>query len=348
MPRTKLSKSKWRIAAGLSLFLIGSAGRALLGQSFDIPNKKWGLSFGNSAEFTGLRFNFRDSQVRHIRGVNITLWQPRKDNKESVVDGLSFGLVPGGGTLRGVQIGLLGVGAEKSLSGINIGGLGVGSGGDVTGINIGGLGAGAGNDMIGINIGGLGMGAGKNLRGINIGGLGAGAGEDIIGVNIGGLGVGASQNARGITIGGLGAGAGQDMIGLNIGGLGLGAGGRLAGINIGGFGAGAGKRITGLTVCGFAAGSMEVVGVTIGGFAVGGEFLKGIHLAGGTVHVTKGGQMVGFAASAFNYFRGSQNGLAIGIVNYAFHVKGVQIGLVNIVRDNPKNLRVLPIMNTSF
>ena len=41
-------------------------------------------------------------------------------------------------------------------------------------------------------------------------------------------------------------------------------------------------------------------------------------------------------------------GLAIGIVNYAFRVTGVQIGLINIVRDNPKYLKVLPIMNTSF
>jgi hypothetical protein len=138
------------------------------------------------------------------------------------------------------------------------------------------------------------------------------------------------------------------MIGLNIGGLGLGAGGRLAGINISGFGAGAGKRLTGLTICGFAAGSTEIVGLTIGGFAVGGEFLKGIHLAGGMVHVVRGGQMVGFSASPFNYFKGSQNGLAIGIVNYAFRVTGVQIGLINIVRDNPKYLKVLPVMNTSF
>jgi hypothetical protein len=348
MHRTKVFKSKWGIAAGLILFLISAANQALFGQSFDIPNKKWGLSFGNSPEFTGLRFNFRDNQVRHIRGVNITLWQPRKDNKDSVIDGISFGLIPGGGTLRGVQIGILGASAEKMMSGINIGGLGVGCGGDVSGINIGGLGVGAGNDMIGINIGGLGMGAGKNLRGINIGGLGAGAGEDIIGVNIGGLGIGASRNAQGINIGGLGAGAGQDMIGINIGGLGLGAGRRLAGINISGFGAGAGQRLTGLTICGFAAGSTEVLGLTIGGFAVGGEFLKGIHLAGGMVHVVRGGQMVGFAASPFNYFRGSQNGLAIGIVNYAFRVKGVQIGLINFVRDNPKYLKVLPVMNTSF
>ncbi len=341
-------EAKRKTAVALIFFLASAAGQSLFCQSFDIPNKKWGLSFGNSSEFTGLRFNFRDSRVRHIKGINFTLWQPRKDNKESVVEGMSIGLIPGGATLRGIQIGLLGVAAEESMSGINIGALGAGSGGDMRGINIGGLGVGAGNDMIGINIGGLGMGAGKSLRGINIGGLGAGAGEDIIGLNIGGLGIGASRNARGITFGGLGAGVGEEMIGINIGGLGLGAGKRLTGINISGFGAGAGQKLSGLTICGFAAGSKEVQGVTVGGFAVGGEYIKGIHLAGGMVHVTTGGQMVGFAASPFNYFKGSQNGLAIGIVNYAYHVTGVQIGLVNIVRDNPRHLRVLPIFNTSF
>jgi hypothetical protein len=66
------------------------------------------------------------------------------------------------------------------------------------------------------------------------------------------------------------------------------------------------------------------------------------------VHVGKGGQMIGFAASSFNFIKRSQNGLVIGIVNYAFRVRGVQIGLVNIVRDNPRYLRVLPLMNTSF
>ncbi|MCX6569363.1 MAG: hypothetical protein NT147_10000 [Candidatus Aminicenantes bacterium] len=48
-------------------------------------------------------------------------------------------------------------------------------------------------------------------------------------------------------------------------------------------------------------------------------------------------------------FRGTLNGLSIGIVNYAWKLeKGVQIGVVNIVRDNPKGLRVLPIFNADF
>jgi hypothetical protein len=40
--------------------------------------------------------------------------------------------------------------------------------------------------------------------------------------------------------------------------------------------------------------------------------------------------------------------MAIGGVNYTHTIKGVQIGLINIVKENPKGLRVLPIFNTRF
>ena len=317
-------------------------------QSLNIPSKTWGLSFGNSKEFSGLRFNFRDSRVRRIRGVNVTLWQPRKDNKDSLIEGISLGLIPGGGNLRGLQIGILGVGAERDIKGISLGLLGAGAGEDIVGVSIGGLGAGAGKDLKGIALGGLGAGAGEDVVGLVIGGLGAGAGKNLKGIIFGGLGAGAGEDVVGITIGGLGAGAGKNMIGLNVGGLGVGAGERLAGISIGGIGAGAGKELKGIALAGIGAGAPAVRGLLIGGAAVGGQDIKGIFLAGGCVHVPKGGQMSGLAASAFNYIKGSQTGLCIGIVNYAYSVKGVQIGIVNIVRENPKSLRILPIFNTSF
>ena len=47
----------------------------LFGQSLDIPVKGYGISFGNSKKFTGLRFNFRDKRVDRIDGMNITLWK---------------------------------------------------------------------------------------------------------------------------------------------------------------------------------------------------------------------------------------------------------------------------------
>jgi len=337
-----------RRAALWGLILALAVPCVILGQSLDIPSKKWGLSFGNSREFSGLRFNFRDGGVRRVTGVNITLWQPRKDNQEAVIEGISLGLIPGGAHLRGIQFGLLGVAAEKSGSGINLGGLGLGAGEDLRGINFGGIGAGAGGSMTGLNIGGIGIGAGHSVTGITIGGIGAGSGDNMTGINIGGIGIGAGHNVTGITIGGLGAGAGDNMTGINIAGLGLGAGKRLSGINLSGLAAGAGERMAGLTVCGLAAGAKEINGLTLGGLAVGGEILKGVHLAGGMVHVVKDGRLIGFAGSPFNYIRGSQTGLSIGIVNYAFRVKGIQLGLINIVRDNPRYLKVLPVFNTSF
>jgi len=103
-----------------NIFLCISGTTLLKAQSLDFPSKEWGISFGNSKNFTGLRFNFRDSQVREINGVNITFWQPEEDNKQSVVHGLSLGLIPGAGTLQGLQIGAVGVAAEREIKGNGI------------------------------------------------------------------------------------------------------------------------------------------------------------------------------------------------------------------------------------
>jgi len=40
-----------------AMLLMVFASSTLFSQSFDFPSKKWGISFGNSKEFTGLRFN---------------------------------------------------------------------------------------------------------------------------------------------------------------------------------------------------------------------------------------------------------------------------------------------------
>lgn len=76
--------------------------------------------------------------------------------------------------------------------------------------------------------------------------------------------------------------------------------------------------------------------------------MKGIQLALGTVSVPRGGRMNGLSASAFNYIRGTQTGVTIGIVNYCWRLKDVQIGLVNIARDNPTGMKVLHILNANF
>ena len=53
----------------------------------------------------------------------------------------------------------------------------------------------------------------------------------------------------------------------------------------------------------------------------------------------------GVGISAFNQVRGRQSGLTIGLINYAWSLSGVQLGLLNIVRDNPPGRKVLPIVN---
>lgn len=301
-------------------------------ESLNIPAKTWGVSFGNSKTFDGLRFNFRDSAVVRVRGVNLTLWHPRKDNEDSVVQGLSLGLIPGGGTVTGVQLGILGASADKDLKGVSLGLLGAGAGGDIVGLNAGGLGAGAGGNVDGVNLGGLGVGAGGDIKGITIGGLGAGAGGSMTGINIGGLGVGAGENMTGINLGGIGVGAGHVLAGISVGGIGVGAGERLTGVGIGGIGVGA----------------PEIRGLAIGGIAAGGKDVRGILVAGAFTRIDDGGSLNGLVVSSFNYVKGAQTGLSIGIVNYAWSVKGIQVGVVNIVRNNPRGLKVLPVFNTSF
>jgi len=59
------------------LFLIFLRNSSLQAQSLNIPSENWGISFGNSKEFTGLRFNIQDDGVRKINGINVTFWKPK-------------------------------------------------------------------------------------------------------------------------------------------------------------------------------------------------------------------------------------------------------------------------------
>ena len=70
-----------------------------------------------------------------------------------------------------------------------------------------------------------------------------------------------------------------------------------------------------------------------------GGFLFGV--VGGAVNYT-GGTMTGFQAGVVNY-AGNLTGLQLGLVNYAEAADaGVQIGLVNIIRQNTSWFRELP------
>lgn len=334
----------------LTFSILFSTGGFLHAQSLDIPTNKFGISFGNSKNFTGLRFNFQDKEVEKINGINFTIWKPKsKSNDDAIVNGISLGLImPAAGYLNGIQIGAVGVAAKKEIKGITFGLLGAGAGESISGISIGGLGLGSGGDITGIALGGFGAGCGGNLTGIAVGGFGVGCAGNIKGVVIGGFGAGCGGNITGIALGGFGAGAGGNITGLTFGIFGAGCGGNMTGINIGGFGVGCGGVLKGITIGGLGAGAPTVKGLTIAGIAAGGMDVKGITIALGTIKVENEGSLKGFSASAFNQIKGKQTGVSLGIVNYARHLNGFQFGLINYVRDNPKYLRILPILNFHF
>ena len=331
-------------------------------QGVGIPSKRGGIGFGNLSRFTGIRFNFKDKDVERINGINTTIWQTKDDSYQAgTVNGVSIGLpmAMGHDNQNGVSIGAFGVAAKKNLRGINIGVLGAGAGEDITGLNLGGLGIGSGGDLRGITIGGLGAGAGGNVSGFNFGGLGIGAGGSLSGFSFGGLGVGSGGDVNGVNIGGVGVGAGGSLNGLSFAIVGIGAGEKVRGITIAGVGIGAGEEVKGITIAGVGVGSRKVTGLAIAG-AVGGIDVKGIMIAPGYFRIgdkqkhddgsteIREGVMTGLSISAYNHIRGEQRGVALGIVNQATRVKGIQFGLINIVKENPKGLRVLPIFNTKF
>jgi hypothetical protein len=345
-------------------------------QGFGIPSKRGGIGFGNLPRFTGIRFNFIDRNVERLYGINVTVWNAKDESQQTgSMSGISIGLPIAMGleNQSGVSVGIFGTGAKKNLSGVNIGGLGVGAGGSVRGLNLGGLGIGAGGDVSGFSVALLGVGSGGKVSGFSFGGLGVGSGGGMSGINIGGLGVGSGGDLTGLNIGGLGVGSGQDVTGINLSVGAVGAGARVRGFNLAGLALGSGEALQGISIAGLAAGSPKVGGLTVAA-VVGGLKVTGITIAplwlrvGGDKPTKKDksdstrfdagtfendqrvgeGELTGFSVSAYHRVLGMQKGMAVGIVNYTQDIRGVQFGLINIVRDNPKGLRVLPFFNTRF
>jgi len=313
-------------------------------QSLDLAVDGVGLSIGDSEEITGIRLNFRDRNMRRVTGINATIWTPH-NGRGGDVKGLALGIpATAARNIHGIGYGILGVGAEKDFHGIAFGGLGAGAGNELKGIAFGGLGVGAGQDVVGITGGGVGAGAGRDLRGISFGGLGAGAGRDAVGVIVGGLGAGAGQDMKGIVFGGLGAGAGRDFFGIAISGVGTGAGRDFTGISVSGIATGAGGTLKGLHVAGVAVGGDTVRGIMISGIAAGGNDVKAFSFAPAYFHVDDHGVQRGVSISAFNRIKGDQNGLTIGIVNWARKLNGVQLGLLNFA-GNKRSMKWMPLIN---
>jgi hypothetical protein len=287
-----------------------------------------GIGIGDVRRLDGVRLNIRDQNLERVRGLNVTLWAPRK-GAQGLVQGLAIGApLTGAGTISGLTVGV-GTGAEHDLSGFAVGVLGLG----------------AGENLSGIALGGLGVGAGKSVRGIALGGIGAGSGEDLDGLAAGVIGVGAGRSVRGIVIGGIGAGAGERVTGLAIGGVGVGAGSDISGIAIGGIGVGCGGHLTGLAIGGLGVGAPQLTGAAVGLFA-GGREVTGLMIVPLHLKVDDGGAFSGLSLSAFNRIDGTQHGATIGILNIARELHGVQIGVLNIAY-NKTTLPILPLVNFS-
>lgn len=335
------------------------------------------LSIGHHPRVDGIRLNYRDRELELVNGVNLTLWAPYEGYIGGRVNGVAVGLpLTAAGEIHGVSLGVFGVAAEDNMRGVGVAGVGLGAGGSVRGIHVAGIGIGAGNDLRGLAAGGIGVGAGGDIRGaavglvgaaaggsvrgITVGGIGAGAGGNVRGLMVGGVGAGAGGNVRGMVVGGIGAGIGGDLRGLAYGTIGVGAGGSIRGITVGGVGVGAGGDITGVTgsVIGVGSGGtlrwMTVAGLGVGaprieGFAaasmVGAERTHGVVIAPALFRTERGGRMTGASVSSINAIRGDQHGLSIGLVNYTRRLRGVQLGVINIVSERQGLGKVLPIIN---
>jgi hypothetical protein len=344
-----LTTAKLLLFLAVLLTVVHGAGT----ESLDIAVAGYGLSIGNSKRFTGLRINAVDADVERITGVNLTLWNPRP-NPEAAYNGLALGLI---GTkaarIDGIALGGIGVNARQNLRGLAAGTLGVGAG-RLTGVAAG---------LITVDIK-------DRVRGIVLSGFWTGACKQLDGLAIS-PGIANAANIRGATLG-LIAGAEQDLTGVSLA-LGGFYAARLRGLAVGGFGGGA-EKLRGVSIGGLFVASTDLQGIACSLGGIGGKRLDGIVLAGlglGASERIRGvaiGGLLSFAPEVTGLSAGALNGLyidrvdledflhvrlanerftglSIGLVNYTARLKGVQLGLLNYAGNNPRWLRLLPLVN---
>jgi hypothetical protein len=319
-----------RFARIATLAALASTVRAapLTAQSVDIGVQHTGISIGNSRTWNGIRLNWRDSDVRRVNGLNVTIWKPA-ENPDFEMNGITAGLWgPDAATINGIALGIGGVVAEHALNGVAVAGLGAVSNGDLNGIALAGLGvvtqgsmngialAGLGTvaqgDLRGISAAGLGL-VGGGMYGINLAGLGVVGQRDMVGLNVAGLGVVGQQSMTGINVAGLGVVAERDMTGINVAGLGTVAQGNLRWINVAGLGLVANGDMQGINVAGLAVvGTGRVDGISVGGLAVvGSGGHRGIAIGGAGV-VAEEAELAGAAFSLGKVDAASARGLFFG------------------------------------
>lgn len=328
--------------------------------SVDIPASTWGISFGNSKNFSGIRFNFRECNVERVNGFNFTLWEA-KSVGNSEVNGISLGLIPHASRLNGLNIGF-GLISEEQMNGLNLSILAGVSNGDIKGINFGGLALVSNMNMFGINFGGLALVSNGDIGGINFGGLAQVANGDLYGLNLGGLALVANGNLVGLNLGGLALISDGDLTGINLSGLASISNDSMSGINLSGLALISSKEIKGINIGGLVVigaeslyglsvtlgqlmSEKDICGLSVSGYKTEAADFSGINI---TIAWTEMENLRGFSFAAYNRIYGEQKGLTIGIVNYAEELKGVQLGLINIADNNEGIFKILPILNAHF
>jgi hypothetical protein len=165
-------------AAGLTtaVSVSGQDGPAA-GHALNFPSRNFGISIGNSLEFTGFRVNFADRDVRRINGINITFWADEYKSwfhanqfYKSKINGFSSGIMTTAGTMRGVNTGLIRVATSKNQSGISAGVLNVFANGDVNGVSISGFLTQC-NVFSGFGVSGIAIGGTGGINGLAVAGL---------------------------------------------------------------------------------------------------------------------------------------------------------------------------------
>ncbi len=126
-------------------------------------------------------------------------------------------------------------------------------------------------------------------------------------------------------------------------------------VSLGGMGAGGTIRY--LSINGIGAGASRIEGASLTAGLISTPHAKGMMVAGVWLRIRRfedeppgrtgdyDARLEGVGISSFTQVLGHQNGLTIGLVNYARSLNGVQLGLINIVRDNPSGRKVLPVVN---
>ena len=62
-------------------------------QGLNIPSRNWGISFGNSVKFTGLRLNVIEKNIEKINGIDLSVYQAKDEELHTgTVNGISIGV----------------------------------------------------------------------------------------------------------------------------------------------------------------------------------------------------------------------------------------------------------------